>query len=113
MKDDTTKCHEENLNSSALKDITNVAGKGGRKSKSTVVGVGIGKGRKGVVGKVLAHKTSKVLKGNMPDERVAKYNRGKHHINFQKILYKKIDIYKETEQEMEEEETLQLHKELQ
>ncbi|KAL5765155.1 hypothetical protein ACOSQ2_017749 [Xanthoceras sorbifolium] len=62
MKDDTTKCHEENLNSSALKDIINVAGKGGRKSKSTVVGVGIGKGRKGVVGKVLAHKTSKVLK---------------------------------------------------
>ncbi|KAL5833987.1 hypothetical protein ACOSQ3_017661 [Xanthoceras sorbifolium] len=113
MKYDTTKCHEENLNSSALKDITNVAGKGVRKSKSTVVGVGIGKGRKGVVGKVLAHKTSKVLKGNMPDEGVVKYNRGKQHINFQKILYKKIDIYKETEQEMEEEETLQLHKELQ
>ncbi|KAL5741347.1 hypothetical protein ACOSP7_028079 [Xanthoceras sorbifolium] len=97
LEADNIECPDENLNISALKDVTNIAGKGGRRGKGTVVGAGTGGGGKGVVGKVLAHNTSKVLKGKMPDEGAPMYNGGKQHNNFQKILYKQIDNYKETE----------------
>ncbi|KAL5739160.1 hypothetical protein ACOSQ2_028340 [Xanthoceras sorbifolium] len=86
LEADNIECPDENLNISALKDVTNIAGKGGRRGKGTVVGAGTGGGGKGVVGKA-----------KMPDEGAPMYNGGKQHNNFQKILYKQIDNYKETE----------------
>ncbi|KAL5756027.1 hypothetical protein ACOSQ2_020773 [Xanthoceras sorbifolium] len=43
MKAETIECLEEKFNSSALKDVTNTAGKGGKKGKGAVGGVGNGR----------------------------------------------------------------------
>ncbi|KAL5806056.1 hypothetical protein ACOSQ4_028789 [Xanthoceras sorbifolium] len=112
MKTEFTDCLGVKYKTDALKDVTNVAGRGGIIGKSATASPRVGRGRRSCAGRAQIPKSSKTLKRKTCKEGGVRYDGGKLHNNFQKIMYKKIDS-EGTKQEMEEARTLQqFHKDV-
>ncbi|KAL5808275.1 hypothetical protein ACOSQ3_028966 [Xanthoceras sorbifolium] len=112
METEFTDCLGAKYKTDALKDVTNVAGRGGIIGKSATASPRVGRGGRSCAGRAQIPKSSKALKRKTCKEGGVRYNGGKLHNNFQKIMYKKIDS-EGTKQEMEEARTLQqFHKDV-
>ncbi|KAL5739555.1 hypothetical protein ACOSQ2_028735 [Xanthoceras sorbifolium] len=86
MKTEFTDCLGVKYKTDALKDVTNVAGRGGIIGKSATASPRVGRGRRSCAGRAQIPKSSKTLKRKTCKEGGVRYDGGKLHNNFQKII---------------------------